>query len=1276
MDNMNVTTKCMTLSPGELAKLGVELDSLAPTANAHPKNDNVAHAIETPATTSQDQKTYGIYSKVEMERESNSLIMNNSSNDENDDIPIKVLTQTSLNDFITNTDSQKKLVSDKMAIQKRKPGRPKLNGTKQDNSNGRKRQINKHIASSDSDSDIPLSKILKNSDGKIETCSTSEKTNITIDSNSIKQPDSLVNESVSDAPKKKRGRPKKSDVPVVVPVESKEEIIFTKSKKGRQRKEIDYSLLEDCEPKSTNSSPTVTKPSKKVSKYKYSGNTTLALKQIFSSFEGKNADDVSIDESNSRKRGRRVIKDDFSDEEGTVTCAVCSETVTNQDWADHKRKVHYNLAWKKGETAINVSDNSAIMNVYEQLRKEQGFLKCKKCKKKCAKSKEFMLHLEKCNEIVKANGMVICAVCKKELSKNEWTYHKYKEHNNLAWREGDQELNLNDQDIVMRILTQLYKSKKPLHCEKCKVQKKSVVGYLSHKTVCQKSQEEMESVKVACKLCGQKVLPVSMDYHLKAHNKPEWPKQISASDYFSVDVGTGGKRKAATRALNVIKSIKGVNSSKYYTEQCDFEESWVLKRLRKKYTDIDQVFCIFNNNNCEFKSDSLENLIHHLNSCENKPEQYFVCKLCLVWTRDEVEIENHVKIDHNKVNVDNDGEFNDVGVEEENESDVDKFEDELLKEQHKLRQNRKQLLTGTSLVHKVKPIFLVYPMREQKSLFYPQAYPWMMNFCEKRYSNCYLFESFRSKEPHRVLDCDILDEYLPKLLESCDISVKELNVNDKLGDLEFRKLGLFEVSKSYKGESTIYCGGPIACLAWLPTPFQAEIYDQILAVSVINHPEKEYAVGETYSEPSVIQFWNCGQVHWQKDDDFNPYLLFGLALSTGPIWHMEWCPSGCLDLANNDKLTCRLGLLAVATSDSYAYIYSIDNIKEENDKGLIYKCEPSVKLQLENVKTSTNYYATKISWTKAKDHRYIAVGYSSGIVAIFDLLSSSTLWQKENQEGTRIILPYLTFQAHVSCVTSLSLCHYGEGNRWCFTTGLDKVTTFWDLSNMTKQMTNKKYGVSDGQFLTQWPVALCAEDETTFNDTVSAHSFIRPIREVLSSDFCCFTNSPSGIKSVSFSDWLNLILHGSNAGEVMGQFSHRMFFNIDKKQFKSNYVKCIFSIAKLISKNNDTKPPLCSTFEEAREHYGIVFTDYNSDKLSNIPNTRTNNLTKVSLEKLNIHNYPLQAVTKVAANPNPQACTYWASGYQAGFIRIRHIEVLKKYFNPTIFVNYDFSKTI
>lgn len=67
------------------------------------------------------------------------------------------------------------------------------------------------------------------------------------------------------------------------------------------------------------------------------------------------------------------------------------------------------------------------------------------------------------------------------------------------------------------------------------------------------SAVEVDNVKVACKLCGKKVLPVSMDFHLKTHNKPvlDGYEMMDEPEFFNANVDRSlGPRKAAKQYVS------------------------------------------------------------------------------------------------------------------------------------------------------------------------------------------------------------------------------------------------------------------------------------------------------------------------------------------------------------------------------------------------------------------------------------------------------------------------------------------------------------------------------------------------------------------------------------------------------------------------------------------------------------------------------------------------------------------------------------------------------
>lgn len=85
---------------------------------------------------------------------------------------------------------------------------------------------------------------------------------------------------------------------------------------------------------------------------------------------------------------------------------------------------------------------------------------------------------------------------------------------------------------------------------------------------------------------------------------------------------------------------------------------------------------------------------------------------------------------------------------------------------------------------------------------------------------------------------------------------------------------------------------------------------------------KKFALNKKYNDAGMIQIWNFGELQNGKHSQMpNPVLEYCLCHDFGYISQMEWCPSGCYGEE-------RLGLLAIASSDSNVYVYSLPFAKE------------------------------------------------------------------------------------------------------------------------------------------------------------------------------------------------------------------------------------------------------------------------------------------------------------------------------------------------------------
>ncbi|XP_018561078.1 uncharacterized protein LOC108903390 [Anoplophora glabripennis] len=1031
-------------------------------------------------------------------------------------------------------------------------------------------------------------------------------------------------------------------------------------------------------------------------KYRKTGETAMMMNTVFAAaFKNSSAcraeDDSNISNEasssnispiNKRGRKRKIVTNITVDEDNMVTCVICSKKVNNDEWDEHNRQEHNNLAWRNGEPELALDNRFVVARILKAILTEDKVIKCNKCKNSFDNVGSFTNHMEKCSGVISSNGMVTCAICKTEIEKTKWPNHKQRQHNNLAWRIGDRPLNLNDKSFVLNVLTALYKAKKPLYCDKCGGSKKSVIGFLSHQSQC---GVKLEETKVQCQFCDRKVLPVSMQTHIKwVHEKPKEKSVIQDAGYLEVDTDTVlKKRKAATTAMLVINKISSEKMvqeySEYFLQQMNFsEEDFVKVLLKKELANDNTVKCKFNN--CSYESDSVVSVIEHMNSCQEKPEQYYTCRKCLLISTSEEEMKEHLKNTHNIDIVDD---------------DYEEAEEEL--EQYYLEMKRGSLNEKFKMEkdphYKAKPTFILNLSRRPYQLF-SEAYYYTMLFCEQHYSTEVLFKPLRYfKSDWLLLNDDLIGEYLPQCLQSCDVAKRTVNNNENVlgDDYTFKKFNLFE-SESGEGITTIFCGGPIQAMAWMPTPYTSSERRQVLAVATLNDFDKKYLVNLHYNDQSVIQIWDFGVLK-NKQPMTEPKLMFCLAHGFGPVWHIEWCPSGCFDTNPEDdgEEMSRMGLLAVAGSDSAVHIYSIPYLKDDQ-MGMFYKTKPLLRLHLalneEYGLSRENFYATKISWSKASGHSYIAVGYTDGVVALFDLNTTSNLLIGRDKDGCKVLLPFRSFQPHTHVVTVVDLIHLGDGKRWLLTGSFDRNIIVWDLSNDLKIVSRRNI-LSDGLWLTNWIAFLSAVDESSTRQS-SVPTLLASYRDYLY-EHVNLVSSSSTVKTISSSNWLNGILYCNAVGQITAIFPAQLLFGLDTDKHLKSYIYP-FGYTKLIDKHLRPEERLTEaerrksvteiskkrdvdnvdhiltenvfdepiTYQECSKKYGLLFCDVKMDSINNFhkEGKKTGSSEEVETSKANL--YAMHAINKVAFNPNLQASLYYATGYQAGFVRVTYMKFLEK----------------
>lgn len=224
-------------------------------------------------------------------------------------------------------------------------------------------------------------------------------------------------------------------------------------------------------------------------------------------------------------------------------------------------------------------------------------------------------------------------------------------------------------------------------------------------------------------------------------------------------------------------------------------------------------------------------------------------------------------------------------------------------------------------------------------------------------------------------------------------------------------------SRYEKDCPVLYCGGRILAMEWAPFPSEYDD-DEILAITV--HSDVEYSVrtrGPTESVQCFIQIWSISKNGHAK-------LLYAIDCLDGPVMSIAFCPSGGY-VANK-----RLGLLAATKYDGKVDVLALPTIDAENETTNAEEIHLvrnavvlSLRLTLSNEQRSA---CTKLCWSQSKGHAVIAGGFSSGLIAIWDLNNIKFAHLHKVIDSCPVLLPSQTFYSALSYITRKPVKHYHQ----------------------------------------------------------------------------------------------------------------------------------------------------------------------------------------------------------------------------------------------------------
>ncbi|KAF9414571.1 hypothetical protein HW555_007578 [Spodoptera exigua] len=170
----------------------------------------------------------------------------------------------------------------------------------------------------------------------------------------------------------------------------------------------------------------------------------------------------------------------------------------------------------------DVSNESAVWEHLQNIIRTKGTLACSKCGFNRSRVKLFLAHVKSCDgtrhllddsamsedlnasvsdetTLAPSGGQrtLKCGVCKAEVINSAWIDHISKNHNYLAWPQGQTPMNFDDEEVVWNHLQQFVRRHGGLVCHKCGIVRKRVKMYLSHIEECDGSTNSQADISLA-----------------------------------------------------------------------------------------------------------------------------------------------------------------------------------------------------------------------------------------------------------------------------------------------------------------------------------------------------------------------------------------------------------------------------------------------------------------------------------------------------------------------------------------------------------------------------------------------------------------------------------------------------------------------------------------------------------------------------------------------------------------------------------------------------------
>jgi hypothetical protein len=346
-----------------------------------------------------------------------------------------------------------------------------------------------------------------------------------------------------------------------------------------------------------------------------------------------------------------------------------------------------------------------------------------------------------------------------------------------------------------------------------------------------------------------------------------------------------------------------------------------------------------------------------------------------------------------------------------------------------------------------------------------------------------------------------------------------------------------------------------------------------------------------------------------------------------------------------------LRLLGAACGDGTVRVWAIPTMDTVQEEGRIYQKEAYMSLVCgEEEKVGE---CLSLSWYRGPGHNHIAASFSSGLVTMWDMATTSTLLR----EGSTF-LPRQTWLAHTGSVTGLSLCP-GEEEvpRYLVTGGSDRCYRFWDLRDTGVALQEVKRGLVSG---VRW-LAGCSAASVSYDDVYLQGHTQTIITETgyYSSRSHPVIAQNSSVLDQDMSHWVGSIAIGTAAGELVVFVVPPVDKNMEHDKNLGQRKTYVFrtEVNKEVMEEKDLRQ-----YKSMREAATIKYLDMQGKK-AGLKGFSKDDIKRVRVaERMDMEDltcFPLASITRVAWNNNLGSQLWLASGGQAGLVRVHCVQALE-----------------